>query len=165
MALSKKTGGRKAGTPNKKTQALDQLLQSMDCDPREIMALIALNKLPCGTCRGKGQTLYRKPMKPVVACPNCGFEGEGEEKGKVKFVACPKCNWQSEQELAHRICMSCYGSLMESCSPALRGQMSGELLQYQLPKRKAIEVSGSGGGPVEHRMELVFVEGKEGKPA
>lgn len=36
-----KTGGRKKGTPNKRTQAVQELLESMDCDPIAGMARIA----------------------------------------------------------------------------------------------------------------------------
>ena len=32
------------------------------------------------------------------------------------------------------------------CSPELRGRMYSELAQYVLPKRKAVEHSGQGGG-------------------
>jgi len=37
---------------------------------------------------------------------------------------------------------------------ALAGQMYKELAQYVAPKRKAIEVTGEGGGPIESRWEV-----------
>ena len=152
MAIRKKTGGRKAGTPNKETVSLQQLLDRVGCDPREIMAMIALNKLPCGVCRGTGKTLYKKPLKPRVKCENCGYENP------VAFVHCKVCEGQPEVELAHRICMSCYGTLMEACSPQLRGSMCGELLQYQMPKRKAIEHTGADGVPIQATVTVRFVK-------
>jgi hypothetical protein len=43
MALGRKTGGRVAGTPNRKTKDVQELLDSLDCDPIEGMARIAMN--------------------------------------------------------------------------------------------------------------------------
>lgn len=52
------------------------------------------------------------------------------------------------EAIAERTCESCYGSGKERISPELKGKMHAELAQYLLPKRKAIEVSGPGGGPL-----------------
>ena len=41
MTIGKKTGGRIKGTLNKKTEAVKELLDSMDCDPIIGMAEIA----------------------------------------------------------------------------------------------------------------------------
>lgn len=41
MALGRKTGGRKKGTPNKKTQSIQDKLDKHGCDPIEGMAKIA----------------------------------------------------------------------------------------------------------------------------
>lgn len=38
-----KTGGRKAGTPNRNTQALIEILDSLGCNPIEVLARIALD--------------------------------------------------------------------------------------------------------------------------
>jgi hypothetical protein len=43
MALGRKTGGRTAGTPNRKTQEVRELLESLGCDPIRGMATIAMN--------------------------------------------------------------------------------------------------------------------------
>lgn len=40
---SRKTGGRTKGTPNKRTQDIQQRLEELGCDPIEGMALIAMN--------------------------------------------------------------------------------------------------------------------------
>lgn len=154
MALGKKTGGRKQGAVNKRTADLQELLNRMGCDPRQVMAAIALNELPCGVCRGSGKTLYKKPLKPRLKCDNCDYESESP------FVKCKVCGGEPQIELADRICMSCYGTLMEACSPALRGQMCAELLQYLLPKRKAIEHTGPEGGPMQHKIQVVYVDPK-----
>ena len=43
MTLGRKTGGRRKGTPNKRTQQAAELLQGLDCDPICGMAEIAAN--------------------------------------------------------------------------------------------------------------------------
>ena len=43
MAQGFKTGGRAAGTPNKKTSLVERLLEDLKCDPIGIMAEIATN--------------------------------------------------------------------------------------------------------------------------
>lgn len=48
--------GRKKGTPNKKTQAIQDILDRMGCNVFEGMAKIAMGRIPCGTCHGKGKT-------------------------------------------------------------------------------------------------------------
>jgi hypothetical protein len=41
MAIGRKTGGRVAGTPNRKTMEVAERLESLRCDPIEGMARIA----------------------------------------------------------------------------------------------------------------------------
>jgi hypothetical protein len=53
MALGHKSGGRKAGTPNRKTQDISALLDSLGCDPIEGMARIAMNKVHTPELRGR----------------------------------------------------------------------------------------------------------------
>jgi hypothetical protein len=43
MALRRKTGGRIKGTPNKRTLEISELLESLDCEPVEGMARIAMD--------------------------------------------------------------------------------------------------------------------------
>ena len=43
MAVGRKTGGRIAGTPNKRTRDVIERLQELNCDPIEGMASIALD--------------------------------------------------------------------------------------------------------------------------
>jgi len=43
MAAGRKTGGRLAGTPNRTTRDVQELLESLGCDPIEGMARIAMN--------------------------------------------------------------------------------------------------------------------------
>jgi hypothetical protein len=42
--VGRKTGGRVAGTPNRKTRDVQELLESLDCDPIQGMARLAMNK-------------------------------------------------------------------------------------------------------------------------
>jgi hypothetical protein len=43
VSFGKKTGGRQAGTPNKRTHELVDRLESLGCDPIEGMAHIAMD--------------------------------------------------------------------------------------------------------------------------
>ena len=43
MAIGRKTGGRQAGTPNKRTSELVERLEALDCDPIAGMAKIAMD--------------------------------------------------------------------------------------------------------------------------
>lgn len=86
---------------------------------------------------------------------NCGVcRGEGKTKYQAGF-----------DKLSLRTCQSCYGSGKERISPAERSRAAAELAQYLEPKRKAIELSGSGGGPVLTQIEVVMVSAKDGKRA
>jgi hypothetical protein len=53
MALGHKTGGRVAGTPNRRTQEVADLLESLGCDPIEGMARIAMNEAHSPELRGR----------------------------------------------------------------------------------------------------------------
>jgi hypothetical protein len=53
MAKGHKTGGRVAGTPNKRTQEVAGLLESLGCDPIEGMAQIAMNEKHSPELRGR----------------------------------------------------------------------------------------------------------------
>lgn len=53
MAYGKKTGGRKAGVPNKRTQELVERLELLGCDPIEGMARIAMDSSSPPELRGR----------------------------------------------------------------------------------------------------------------
>jgi hypothetical protein len=53
MAKGHKTGARTAGTPNRKTQEVSELLESLGCDPVEGMARIATNEKHSPELRGR----------------------------------------------------------------------------------------------------------------
>jgi hypothetical protein len=47
-----------------------------------------------------------------------------------------------------KTCPQCHGTGKLQASPELRGKMYSELAGYVAPKRKAVEVTGEGGGPI-----------------
>jgi hypothetical protein len=53
MAIGKKTGGRQAGTPNRRTVEVQSRLQELGCDPIEGMALIAMDAANSPELRGR----------------------------------------------------------------------------------------------------------------
>ena len=65
MVTGTKTGGRSKGTPNKRTQDVIEKLESLDCDPIEGMARIALQAEKDGD-KNLAATMY-KELAPYVA--------------------------------------------------------------------------------------------------
>lgn len=53
VASGRKTGGRKAGVPNRKTKDVEEILASLGCDPIRGMAKIALNPRASLELRGR----------------------------------------------------------------------------------------------------------------
>ena len=53
MTYGRKTGGRKAGTPNKRTLELVERLEALGCDPIEGMAQLAMNPSTAPELRGR----------------------------------------------------------------------------------------------------------------
>ena len=84
-----KIGGKKSGTKNWLTRTVSEVCESMGLNPFEGMAIIALNKLPCGVCRGKGKTAYKLPngdlgMRTCESCYGTLFEACSPElRGKM----------------------------------------------------------------------------------
>ncbi len=135
-APGQRRGGRQKGTPNAATRTVEEILDRLGCDPFEGMALIAMNLVPCGECRGKGHKRYKLPeILQNQPCPCL--------KGKKADPKCWMCSGLGIQLASERVCQSCWNDLMERCAPELRGKMYAELAQYKAPKRKAIEHSGT----------------------
>lgn len=113
------------------------LMQRLKCDPIKGMALIALNQVPCGLCRGKLRTRYKLPEGSHAA----GCDPE-------------KCTCEG---IAERTCLSCYGSGWEAISPDLRGKMFAELAKYKHPQLKQVEHTGEGApGGQRTQINIVF---------
>jgi len=64
MATGHKTGGRTAGTPNKKTREITELLHSLDCNPIEGMILIAQDPNNSMELRGRMYSEVAKYVYP-----------------------------------------------------------------------------------------------------
>ena len=79
MAFGRKTGGRVAGTPNRKTRDVGELLASLDCDPIRGMAEIARNPEASLELRGRMNAelavipfaahVDQRPNAPLFECP------------------------------------------------------------------------------------------------
>ena len=75
-------GGRKKGTPNKRTLILQDRLARWKCDPFEVLSMIARGELLCGVCRGTGKTSFQ-PARGLEktakrTCESC--YGSGKER-------------------------------------------------------------------------------------
>lgn len=126
MAKGVKTGGRKRGSPNKKSAAIRERLLELGCDHVEYLALTVNNQIECGICRGTGKTPFQ---------PRAGSKSKGV-----------------------RICQSCWGSKLERLRPSERQQAATDLLKFTHPTLKAVEVTGGDGGPIQHRVKVVYVD-------
>ena len=78
MATGHKTGGRAAGTPNRKTKEVAELLASFDHNPIEAMVAIARNPKASLELRGRmnselAQYVYPK-RKAIEYTGECGGE-------------------------------------------------------------------------------------------
>lgn len=81
MAFGHKTGGRKKGTPNRRTAEVAERLAALDCDPLEGMAALAMDDSNAPELRGRmyaelAQYLYPK-RRAIESAP--------EEKQQVIF--------------------------------------------------------------------------------
>lgn len=75
MALGKKTGGRVAGTPNRRTVEVQERLRELDCDPIEGMARIAMDERNAPELRGRmfaELAAYLAPKRRAIEVPNTG---------------------------------------------------------------------------------------------
>lgn len=106
-----------------------EIMRKLDCEPIAILCQIATNQMPCGTCRGKGRTIYKLP------------EGQHSEKcwSHKPGGACD-CNG-----ISNRLCQSCYGELLESCAPELRFYAAKELATYKHPRFKQLDAREASG--------------------
>jgi len=128
MTTRKKTGGRKAGAPNKKTQDVIDKLEAMECDPIEGMARIALQ------AEQDASTSFKSiidGMNEVIS------EGDEDIEGVLNSIFSKHVKERREHLM-------------------LAGGMYKELAQYVAPKRKAIEMTGLDGGDINIDSKFVI---------
>ena len=98
MAVGHKTGGRSAGTPNRKTKEVSELLESLGCNPIEGMVAIAANQQNPPELRGRmyaelAQYVYPKRR----AVEHSGDGGDPlQQKIEVVFVGPPRADFGEE---------------------------------------------------------------------
>lgn len=73
-------GGRKKGTPNKATQAVQEKLQAMDCDPIEGMAEIAQEAMKEQNYMLAGQMFKELAKYYAPTMKSIEFKGEMDTK-------------------------------------------------------------------------------------
>jgi hypothetical protein len=79
MAKGYKTGGRSAGTPNRKTLEITELLESYDCNPIEGMVRIAQDETNTPELRARMFSELAQYMYPKRrAVEMSAHEGAGE---------------------------------------------------------------------------------------
>lgn len=86
-------------------------------------------------------------MMNNIPCGVCRGEG------KTKFQ--PGANSVRFQGV--RTCQSCWGSKLEKIAPEASQRAATTLMEYCEAKRKAIEISGPDGGPMQAKVTVEFV--------
>ncbi len=120
-----KTGGRKEGTPNKRSQAVHDQLMELGCDPIAGLANLVQGGHPCPECHGA------KVQKYIVHTSGQFDSGTYE------------VNPDHGDE---QTCLMCHGSGCEPVPAKLASEVFGHLAQYFAPRLKAIDHSGNIGG-------------------
>lgn len=126
---ARKGAGRPKGSTSERTRQVEDLLESMECNPIEGMAKIALGDADCHVCQdGRVSTAQFYKITGARA-PSSWSELKPEEL--------------EEDSTFDLTCPICGGTGKAPVDTKLRGDMFKELAQYVAPKRKAIEHSGS----------------------
>jgi hypothetical protein len=121
--------GRGKGSKGKRTLAVEETLERLNCDPIEGMALIAMGSVPCLSCSETGTVtsiqfyqIINKPVPDWVISDADSPDTLNNES--TRPVSCPLCG----------------GTGIDPINISLRSSMHKELAQYIAPKRKAIEM-------------------------
>jgi hypothetical protein len=82
MALGRKTGGRTAGTPNKRTVEVAERLTALGCDPIEGMARLAMDESNSADLRGR----MFSELAQYVAPKRKAIEHSATDGGSFEFT-------------------------------------------------------------------------------
>jgi hypothetical protein len=93
-----KTGGRTAGTPNKRTLAIEEKLAALGCDPIQGMARLALDESEPSALRFAAM----KELAQYVAPKRKAMEISGLEEAPAPMAA-PTMTPQEFEEIARRL--------------------------------------------------------------
>jgi hypothetical protein len=91
MAKGFKTGGRTAGTPNKRTQDVIERLAALNCDPIEGMARIAMDEANAPELRGRMFSELAQYVAPKRKAVEHSGEGAGELVSSQSVGWTPMC--------------------------------------------------------------------------
>lgn len=140
MAVPKGTriGGRKKGTPNKRTAALEHRGDPLVKLSAQRIHEILSGTLKCSVCRGARKTEFRlKAGAHADGCPGS-----------------PCCC----RGISTRPCASCNETGYEQLSPDIILKASLAVREEAYPKLKAVEHTGPGGGPLQAAITVRFIK-------
>ncbi|MEW5251268.1 hypothetical protein [Microbulbifer sp. 2201CG32-9] len=121
----KKTGGRTKGTPNKRTQQVQEKLQALGCDPVEGLARIGMQ------AERDAREAFSGAVEAIVEDLSAA---DGIDTDRVK-------------DLMGKQLMQAVKERRETLSLAVH--CYGQLRRHWAPELKALEVTGPGGDPLE----------------
>ena len=100
-----------------------------------------------------GYSKFSIPFSPPVMSGRVW--GSEPKRGDVAVFKLPR---DGETEPTRRKCQSCWGTKRENVSTADRARAASDLAKYLRPQLKAVEVTGTEGGPIQHAHTIRFVE-------
>lgn len=121
-----KTGGRKKGTPNKRTVDVMNRLNDLGCDPIALLVETSHGMIDCRHCDEQGKVSVDQYFLITRTSMPDEFAEMPPEVRLNTVLECPYCR----------------GTKMRALDDTLTVRARTELLQYIAPKRKAIEVTG-----------------------
>lgn len=127
MALGVKTGGKKKGSQNVQTRTMEE----------RWLALV--KKFP----KADEQEFLARTIAGDMICRTC------QGKKRTTFI-------KPSGDLGTRMCASCDGTGKEKISVADGLKAAGIIAARRWAEKKAVEVTGSEGGPIEHTLELII---------
>lgn len=134
MATGKKTGGRKRGTPNKKSRDVLERLEDLKSDPLGGLAEFATGAATCHTCDAKGKVSIDQYYTTMRITMDEEIKQLSPEQRSEPQYTCPLCRGTKHRALEDQL--------------VLRAR--SELMQYIAPKRKAMDIN--------HNTEMTWEE-------
>ena len=136
MAKGYKTGGRKKGTPNKATNEFLAAIRETGLDHHRMIALYALDKVPCSKCKSTGRVLLATFMLAV------GASQGADKEAYAGRVLSEDAKGLSSPEAP---CPYCAGTGIKPLPPAESVKALITILDRDIPRRAALQAEISGG--------------------
>lgn len=140
-----KTGGRKKGTPNKRTLEVAQRLEELGSDPIVGMTEFAKGSITCFHCDEKGLVSVDQYFTIMKIKMLDELQQRTPEQRSEPEIKCPYCR----------------GTKKRALDDSLILKARSELMQYIAPKRKAVDINHSHDKTWEDFLEELNADDKD----